>query len=379
MRIGIMGGTFDPIHVGHIGISVQTMQALSLDKVMLLPDGDPPHKRATSKYDRLEMCRLAALGHENLFVSDEEIGRSGVTYTVDTLERLHQRYPDVEWYYIIGADTLRVLDTWRNIGKVARLCTFAVCGRADDPGSAEMIERMQREFDAKFALTGVCGPDISSTDVRNRRREGKKADDLLPERTAEYIRRRGLYLCDQSREEILRTLDGRLKPTRYVHTLGVAATARRLAPRYGVEVGKADLAALLHDCAKSMRVEDMRKLITASGLDVDGDELASDNVLHAPAGCILAESEFGVHDPEILCAIRRHTLGGADMTPLEKLIYVSDFIEPGRTDFPGMNEARMLAQTDLDAATRKCASLTAAYLRTLGLQPHRLTLETLKS
>ena len=379
LRIGIMGGTFDPIHSGHISISMQTMRALSLDKVMLLPDGDPPHKRAASKYDRLEMCRLAALGQDGLFVSDEEVKRNGVTYTVETLTALCLQHPDVSWYYIIGADTLDVLDTWRCIEKVARMCTFAVCGRADDPGSMEIMRRLHREIGANFIRTDVTGPDISSTDIRNRRRTGKDIAGLVPEKVARHIKRRGLYLCNMSRTEILRALDRRLKPARYVHTLGVAATARQLAPRYGVEVGKADIAALLHDCAKSMRLDDMRNLITASALDVDAEELASDNVIHAPAGCILAEREFGVHDPEILSAIRRHTLGGADMTALEKLIYVCDCVEPGRTDFPGLSEARQLAQEDLNAAECKCASLTVNHLRTLGLQPHRMTLEVLKS
>ena len=379
LRIGIMGGTFDPIHSGHLRISTETMRALALDRVMLLPAGDPPHKHATSMYERLEMCRLAALGQDGLFVSDAEVLRDGVTYTADTLSAFHRDRPDVDWYYIIGADTLAVLDSWRNLKLVSSLCTFAVCGRADADADQETMRRLARDYGARFFLTGVSGPDISSTEIRARRRAGEDISSLVPARVANHIRRRGLYLCDRSRDQILRALSETLKPARYAHTLGVAATARRLAPRCGVETGKADLAALLHDCAKSMRAEEMRALITASSIETDAAELAAESVLHAPAGMLLAQREFGVQDPEILSAIRCHTLGGDHMRALDELIYVSDFIEPGRADFPGLSEARRLAQTDLHLAARRCAELTAEYLRAQGLEPHPRTLALMQS
>lgn len=378
LRIGIMGGTFDPIHSGHMRISIESMRALSLDCVMLLPAGDPPHKHATSKFDRLEMCRLAAFGQDGLFVSDAEVLRDGVTYTADTLSEFCRNRPGVEWYYIIGADTLGVLDSWRNLALVARLCTFAVCGRADAPADAQTMRRLERDYGARFVCTGVSGPDISSTEIRARRRAGEDISSLVPEKVARYIQRHGLYLCEKTRNQLLHALNASLKPGRYVHTLGVASAARRLAPRCGVEVGKADLAALLHDCAKSMSPEEMRALISNVVPNVDAAELAAASVLHAPAGMLLAQREFGVRDQEILSAIRCHTLGGAQMSALEELIYVCDFIEPGRADFPGLSAARALAQTDMHAAARLCAELTADHLRAQGLQPHPRTLEMLQ-
>ena len=123
----------------------------------------------------------------------------------------------------------------------------------------------------------------------------------------------------------------------------------------------------------------MRALITASSIETDAAELAAESVLHAPAGMLLAQREFGVQDPEILSAIRCHTLGGDHMRALDELIYVSDFIEPGRADFPGLSEARRLAQTDLHLAARRCAELTAEYLRAQGLEPHPRTLALMQS
>ena len=118
----------------------------------------------------------------------------------------------------------------------------------------------------------------------------------------------------------------RLRPARYRHSIGVAETAMRLAPRYGVDPQRARLAGLLHDCAKSMDEAEMRRIVKANVPDADVLELAAGQVLHAPAGMVVARQKYGVRDPEILSAIRKHTLGGADMTPFEALIYVSDAV-----------------------------------------------------
>jgi len=110
MKIGILGGTLDPVHNGHIEIALAAMKELGLDRVALMPSGDPPHKtRATDKQDRLQMARIATEAHPGLYASDREICRSGTTYTVDTLSALTVERPEVEWTYILGADALNKL------------------------------------------------------------------------------------------------------------------------------------------------------------------------------------------------------------------------------------------------------------------------------
>ena len=379
MRVGIMGGTLDPVHSGHVLVASRARELLGLDRVMLLPAGDPPHKAPpTPKADRMEMARLAAAECEGLFACAVEIGRSGVTYTVDTLRELARANPDTEWFYLIGADTLDVLDSWRDFGEVAKICVFAVNDRADEDVDAARIREIGEKYGARFARLPFRGPEISSTDVRARVAEGRSIAGLVPEAVEAYIRERGLYLCGKSKEQILDILRAELKPGRFRHTLGVAETARRLAPRFGVDPPRAELAGLLHDCAKSMPIDELRALAREGVADVDAEELAAERVVHAPAGSALAERRFGVRDPAILSAIRKHTLGGAEMSAMDALIYVADFIEPNRAEFPGLGEARKLAEEDIFAAARLCAKLTDEHVRSEGGRSHPRTLAMLK-
>ena len=373
-----MGGTLDPVHNGHIEAALAAKRLLKLDRVMLLPAGDPPHKaHPTLKRDRLNMARIAAEGVEGLFVSEIEIEREGTTFTVDTLRELTQREPDTQWYYLIGADTLDVLDSWRSFEKVAGMCTFAVIGRADEPADMNRVRALERQYGARFEILPFHGPDISSTQIRQRAARGEDISTLVPPGVAAYIRKQLLYLANRSREEICAALEATLKPGRYIHTLGVAETALRLAPRCGVDPARAELAGLLHDCAKYMPIEEMRKLVVGAVPDADDEELATVSVLHAPAGAVWAAREFGVRDQGILSAIRKHTLGDGQMSALDALIYTADFIEPNRTPFPGLEEARALAETDIFAATRKCAELTNRHLAEQGRQAHPRTLRML--
>jgi len=376
MRVGIMGGTLDPVHKGHLQIANAAREILSLDRIMLLPAGDPPHKaQPISKLDRLEMVRLAANEIQGAFPCSIEIFREGTTYTVDTLRELHEMNPGVEWYYIIGADTLDVLDTWRNFSEVAKLCVFAVTGRAENDANLDRVKYFEEKYGAEFVVLGINGPDISSSEVRAMVLRGEDASEYLPTSVYKYIKDHGLYLCWYSREKLVGILQEKLKPSRLKHTLGVAETAKRLANQYGIDPARAELAALLHDCAKYMTVKEMKKLVREHIQDADSDELNTESVLHAPAGAVLAEIEYGVKDPQIISAIRKHTLGDTEMSPMDMLIYTADFIEPGRREFPGLAEARELASSDLSKATVKCAQLTNEYLLNQGLKPHRRSLE----
>lgn len=378
MRIGIMGGTLDPVHIGHIQIAQAAMRALKLDRVMLLPAGDPPHKQhPTQKSDRMRMAELALVAVPAMFASDLEIRREGTTYTVDTLRELRREHPQTEWVYIIGADTLDVLDTWRNFDEVAKMCSFAVVGRADEPARPERMAELNALYGASFLPLDFSGPEISSTEIRHMCAEGKDIGRLVPPEVEAYIRDRGLYLSSMSREEILSTLETSLKAGRFTHTLGVAETAVRLAPRYGVNPAMAELAALLHDCAKYLPLKELRILAKKACPDIDEAEMETESVLHAPAGVALAREKFGVRHPEILSAIRKHTLGDKEMSALDALIYTADFIEPNRKSFPGLEEARRLAEADIFAAMLKCAELTSQYVKEQGRKAHPKTMSML--
>ena len=197
MRLGIMGGTFDPVHLGHIRIAQAAMRQAALDEMLFLPDGDPPHKQpGACGTDRLNMVKLAVEGLPGYSVSDMELRRQGKTYSVDTLEELLREDPERELYYIIGSDTLLLFPTWKTAWRVAGLCRMLVAAR---PGNdLDEVRWYQRKFFAEFGLVSELlhepGPDISSTDIRELVKEGKPLSGLVPEQVARYIREKGLYL-----------------------------------------------------------------------------------------------------------------------------------------------------------------------------------------
>ena len=172
-----------------------------------------------------------------------------------------------------------------------------------------------------------------------------------------------------------RRLKEALSESRWRHTEGVVRTAERMAKKFGVNMEKAHVAALLHDCAKCMPLEEMLAAADAAGVAADALERSSGALMHAAAGAALARTVYGVTDPEILGAIRYHTVGRADMTALEKVVFVSDFVEEGRRPFPGLDEVRRLSMEDLDAAVSMCARLSVEYVCARGETLHPATLQ----
>lgn len=169
-------------------------------------------------------------------------------------------------------------------------------------------------------------------------------------------------------------LAARLPPHRWEHSLGAAATARRLAPRLGVEAEKAWVAGLVHDIARDLPPAELLSLAGRFGILVDTVEMEAPELLHGPVGAELARRELGIEDPEILDAIRRHTVGGACLAPLSLLLYLSDFIEPGRR-FPGAEQVRQEAERDVELAALWAMEKTLCYLFHEGLPAHPVTLE----
>ena len=197
MKLGILGGTFDPIHLGHLHVARAALREGGLDSVLFLPDGDPPHKTPNTKdAERLHMVRIAIADEPRFFTSDMEMRRRGRTYTVDTLLALKSEAPERELIYVIGSDTLFLFPTWRTAGKVAELCTMLVVMREGDETEAVRAEqaKMQREYGLVSTLLKTRGLPISSSQVREIRRRGGDISGLVPPGVAEYIMRRGLYL-----------------------------------------------------------------------------------------------------------------------------------------------------------------------------------------
>ncbi len=374
---GIMGGSFDPVHLGHLQMAETVQRELALEGVLWIPVGDPPHKShlAPVKY-RLKMVELAIIGYKGFVTSDIEIKRKHITYTVDTLNELKRERPDDQFVYIIGSDTLFSLETWHTFELVPPLlCSMAVVPR---PGTAnkairERMDYLLRTYNLKTELMSEPGPDISSTDVRLAIERGLPITHLVPEKVAAYIQRHALY-----KDEMLSELQRTLTSERYRHTLGVERTAIKLAQLNAVDPDKARVAALLHDCAKCMPEKEMLALLKRHKMMPRHKADQTRTLMHAPAGMILAQEKYGVTDPEILSAIRWHTTGHAGMTKLEKLIYLADVAEPNRRPFPALREIRQATWRSLDQGMKMAAERTLSYLDMKGVLPDPHTLELLQ-
>lgn len=195
-HIGLMGGSFNPIHLGHLNMGRAALDSGLVEQVLYLPSGNPPHKRAglEDKQHRLAMARLAVEHESGMDVCTEEIDREGVIYTVDTLTILHGKMPDCRFHYLIGADTLCVLHTWRRAQDVIKLCAFLVVMRPgeDEAQVMEAAERW-RALGADISFLPARMMDISSTQIRQRLESGKTLEGLVPPAVEAYILEHELY------------------------------------------------------------------------------------------------------------------------------------------------------------------------------------------
>ena len=196
MKLGIMGGTFDPIHLGHLHVAGAALDEAALDQILFLPDGDPPHKTPNCPAaSRLHMVNLAIQGEPRFIASDMEIRRRGRTYTVDSLLALKQEQPRRELVYLIGSDTLFLFPTWRTAEKVAQLCTMLVVLREGDQVKEVRAEqtRLNREYGLVSHLLKARGLPISSSQVREAIRQGHDIKALVPKAVAAFIHENRLY------------------------------------------------------------------------------------------------------------------------------------------------------------------------------------------
>ena len=195
-RLGIMGGTFDPIHYGHLLMAEEARQAFTLDEVVFVPNGRPAHKKAylvSSPEDRYAMTRLATASNPYFSASRIEIDRLGVSYTIDTLREFRAMYPKLEeQYFITGADAVLEILTWHEYDKLASECRFIAVTR---PGFVleQLSAITSAEFLSRVSFLPIPGLEISSTDIRNRVREGLSIKYLTPEPVEAYVQEQGLY------------------------------------------------------------------------------------------------------------------------------------------------------------------------------------------
>ena len=386
MKIGIYGGTFNPPHNGHITAAQAAMKQLGLDKLLLIPDKIPPHKELPSGsangHQRYEMAVLASAELGKLAeVTDMELRRQGKSYTSDTLRELKAMYPADELYLLMGSDMFLSLQTWHEpevICALAHICAFSRLKDGEEEAFALQKERLEREYAAKVHIVvNDHVIELSSTDVREAFTTGK-GKDLTPVAVYGYIEREHLYgsrvdLKHLTPDELRPIALSYLKPKRMPHVLGTEQEAAKLARMYGVDETKARVAALLHDCTKKLEMEDQLALCKEYGIELDELEQRALKLLHSRTGAELARRIFGVDD-EIYSAIRWHTTGRANMTKLEKILYLADYIEPSR-DFDDVEPLRKVVYEDLDKGLLLGLQMTVDEMEAMGNPVHHNTLD----
>ena len=199
-KYGIFGGSFNPIHYGHLMICEYIKEEMGLDKVIFIPTGNPPHKELElSAEDRYEMVRLAISPNPDFEISDIETTRVKKSYTVDTIRELKKIYKEEKLYFLIGLDSLFQLKTWMKIGDLSQEIEFVVAlrlGYLDREEVNKEIDFLRENFGTKINLIKTPLYEISSTDLRDRIREGKSLRYLIPKKVLDYIEESGFYKVD---------------------------------------------------------------------------------------------------------------------------------------------------------------------------------------
>ena len=416
MKIGILGGAFDPIHNGHLLLGEHALETFKLDEVWFMPNGLPPHKYISDSSDnglnhRIKMIEGAIENHPCFKLSRHEARTDLTSYTYLTLQHFNEKYPTYEFYFIVGEDSLFAIEKWKNFTEIFRRCTLLVALRGDR-GIGPLVEQIKRIEDVYRGKVEVLqGPvmDISSTNLRERIGKGQSILFRVPDRVATYIYENHLYGATgrsdydpghhgrnhEARdiewyknqiyhyqkydlEKISGMLQSRLTQERYLHTQGVMYTAAVLAMKYHENIYEAMLAGLLHDCGKVGSAQEQLERAVQYNVALAEDEKENLSLVHAPLGAYLAEHDFLVTEKSVLDAIRYHTTGRPEMTLLEKIIYVADKIEPYRGDNWKFRRVRDLSFIDINEAICKCAELVIEHLEKSNRKIGGITIQTLE-
>ncbi len=380
MRRGFLGGTFNPPHLGHVRAAAAAAKKLKLDVLYVIPAGTPPHKElppgGADGVQRLEMTKLAFAGIPGLQVLDWELRRAGKSYTADTVERLLAEDPGGELWMLCGTDMFQTLADWYRGDWLLK--TLHVAAYPRKKGEEAVIDAVAEQYRKKFGTDArrikVHPLDVSSTELRSLLQEGKGAS-LLPKEVYRYILKNRLYGVRPEPDALWEMVRPWYKKTRIPHVQGCRETAAALAKRWGADVLDAENAAILHDITKKMPVDQQLQYCEKRGIIDFSYRPEYKAALHAFSGAAAAALEFGV-SPEVENAIRWHTTGKADMSLLEKIIWLADYIEPNRVT-PGVEEIRSLAESDLDEALRRALESSLRHLNENGWTPHPATGEAL--
>ena len=373
-KIGIFGGSFDPPHIGHIQSAQQAAKALGLDRLLMIPAAAPPHKSGcfVSGEHRLAMLRIACGDDPVLQPSDMELRRSGPSYTFETVEAVRDAYPDAEVFLLMGSDMFLSFLNWKNPERILAQAKLAVFCRGDKDEKEKIAQQKALLEQQGHTVFCVENDVVQSSSTQMRRLIAFRcADEFLPAGVGDYIREHDLYDANADWKnlpmpELEKVVIRLLNPNRVNHVLGCRDTAARLARIWGVDETDAARAGMLHDVTKAIDGPLQLTLCREYGKVLSEFSMKYPKTLHALTGSMVAERIFGENE-KVVSAIECHTTGKGNMTMLEKIIYVADYMEPNR-DFPGVDKLRHYAETDMDAALKLGLETTLEHLKRQGAE-----------
>lgn len=330
MKIGIFGGSFNPVHKGHVKIAAEAIEVLGLDKLYFVPAYKSPFKSkevyATAE-DRVNMINLVKV--EKSEVCLFEINRKGVSYTIETVKYIQSQHPNDELFLLIGTDNLYKLNKWRDISEISKLTQIVVFKREGDY-SKENIKR----FNCQLLNNELY--NFSSTNLR------KGLMDNIDEKVATYIGQNYLYVKD--------IMLGMLDHKRHKHSMAVATLAAEYAKKVGVSAKKAWIAGCFHDITKCWPIEKhYQYLEEVCGIDVSS---IGKHELHSFSAYHWLKNEYKLNDEEILNAILKHTTLDFELSLMDKVIFAADKLCEGRA-YEGIQTDRQLILQDFDKGFKR--------------------------
>ena len=336
-RIGVFGGTFDPVHIGHLLFAEAARAQAGLLKVVFMPVHIQPFKqdmKISSGDDRVRMLKLAVKNNPYFGVSTIEIDNGGISYTIDSLREFQSQNKDARVCFLLGTDMFLNIEKWKQSDELLREFDLAIGtrpGYKDDEASA-LAEKLKKTYGTRIDFVDNPPIDLSSTEIRQRVNDGH----TIRYRVHEDVRRFLMVMEKEGAE-------------RFAHTKRVIDLALEMADRFGVDSERAGLAALLHDYRK----------------EPDGG--VENDLSHGELAAEAIRSEFGIADEDILNAVRYHTTGRAGMSRLEKIIFLADTVEPGRT-YDSIAGLREKCLNDLDNGALTVLTELKIYLEKKGLE-----------
>ncbi|MHB8962090.1 MAG: nicotinate (nicotinamide) nucleotide adenylyltransferase [Saccharofermentanales bacterium] len=401
MRIGIFGGTFDPIHKGHLAILDAAASGGFFERIYVVPSAIPPHKPINSismSTYRYEMARIAVKNMNfdiPVILSDIEICRNRVSYTLDTVREISRHFNSKASIFLIcGSDVLFDIQKWHRPDELLHETGLYLALRPGYNGHTlyDHIEDIRNRYSTRIELFSADLIDISSMQLRERLFSGDaSADPFIDPGVLRWIRKNQLYdpaydfqndiqpatmqkLADY--EFRLRSL---ISSQRLVHSLNTMKECIRLSKLFDTSPDKCAIAGLLHDCTKHSKsgmytVEDLA-LTDISYNDIIGIPA---EIEHAYTGSVYAQRNFDIVDEDILNAIRYHTTSRLDASQMEKIVFIADKIEPGRT-FHRIDEIRQISYRNLDDGLLECLRDIMLHLEKTGKTVHPDTIATFNS